>query len=197
MKKAEFIIFLLLVFPFTFSPFVSVLLITICFASWYFSDEIATVFYYFLSKKNALDDFSGNQFEDFRIVRFNQVNNSVNNLDESTFSEENGEKGFKEQKHNIGIAQRAEELQKQNIMIRHNEPPNSQKPSFEYLIKATTRNIISDITVKKKKSGYYSDKAGVLTYLFYITFKTKLTKDSALKTCKDIIELSHKVSSNN
>jgi hypothetical protein len=196
MKKAEFIIFLLLVFPFTFSPFVSTTLIILCFALWYFSDEIATVFYYFLSRKNSLDDFSVNQFEDLRIVRFNQAKSQMN-AGEISSNENDGERpksGQHNQHNNIRIIHE-EEINQNGIIVplQYSEPPNSQKPSFEYLIKATTRNIISDIVVKKKKSGYYSDKSGVLTYLFYISFKTKLTKQTALKTCKDLIELSHKV----
>ena len=146
--------------------------------SWVFSEDCTVLINYLLPKKRytqKFEDFSRDFLEDLQIVKFQK--NNVKYIEKEAF---------------VNTTNNKTEDDKL-VIPSYILDRNSRKRSLEYLIKATTRNIISCITVKKKKSCFITDESGHYIYLFYISYKTKLAKGFALRNAHQIAELEQKV----
>ena len=154
-----------------------------------FIDELTTIVYFYWPRSTNIPskfEDATNFLDELRIVKFLNENEW---LEEDTLvhSQDSNDESLvinntqKVTQHSRGT----------NYMIPYNQ--RKQNPSLKYLIKATTRNIITSIKAKKKKTKYITNKSGDIFCKFYIVYKTKVMKTTITKTCRELIEFDKKV----
>ena len=172
MNATKLLLILSYIFLFYNYLYPSLLIGGIAVLTWFFSDDFIVLLNYFFPKSThqriKFEDFSKDFLEDLQIVKFQR--NTLKYIQKETFVQ-------------------TEPPPEENTNPSYVIDRNSRKPCLEYLIKATTRNIITSITAKKRKSIHYFDDSGRLVCQFYISFKTKLTKNSVYKTTQEIFDL--------